>query len=641
MCGFAGVFAHSITRPEIDEALLARMGSAIAHRGPDDSGTYVSDCGRVGLSFRRLSIIDLSPAGHQPMADPDGRVWIVFNGEIYNHLALRAELQDLGYVYRSRSDTETLIYAYLAWGERFVDRLEGMFAIALWDVRAQRLLLYRDRIGVKPLYYAPGGGRLLFGSEIKALLEHPSMTAAVDGEALYHYFTYIHTPAPWTLFAGVRKLRAGHYLSIDARGDITDVEYWDPLGHREPDFDYRDEGAVTARIRDLFAAAVSKRMMSDVPFGVFLSGGIDSSANVAFMAQLMDRPVDTFTVAIKGQEDTNEFAWARRIAKLHGTNHHEILIDDGGFLDLLPTIVHHQDEPLADPVCFPLYHVSKLARDNGTIVIQVGEGSDEQFAGYASYLRAVRMLQLGRALHRVPAGLTRAAYAGLRPLLAAKRVDIRQNIIRNVLEKRAPFWSNAIGFYDEEKHRMLSPAMREHARGGSSYQLAAAAFARAGREPGATDLDRIIYWELRNRLAELLLMRVDKVTMAVSLEARVPFLDHRLVEFSMNIPAAMKVRGGRPKNILREALRGVLPDEIIDRPKIGFAGSGRNMLTPEIFRHAKNLLLTSRHDYLDRTFVRGLLEEYERTGRNYSPQIWTMYNFELWHRWWIERDRAL
>ncbi|MBR9977359.1 MAG: asparagine synthase (glutamine-hydrolyzing) [Bacteroidetes bacterium] len=622
-----------------DQDLLERMGESIRHRGPDDSGTYISPDGRLGFSFRRLSIIDLSTAGHQPMGSEDGRAWLVFNGEIYNHLALRRELEAAGYRYRSHTDTETILYAYLHWGERFVERLHGMFAIAIWDVEKETLLLYRDRIGIKPLYYAEKAGSWIFGSEIKALLLHPALHPAVGKEALSHYFTYIHTPAPLTLYEGIFKLEAGCYARIARDGALHIEEYWDALGHRDDDFDYSDEAAVTAHIRDLFRDSVEKRMMSDVPFGVFLSGGIDSSANVAFMSELMTRPVDTFTVAIRGQEDTNEFQWARRMAAHFHTNHHEVLIDDSGFLDLLPTIVHHQDEPLADPVCFPLYHVSKLARDNGTIVVQVGEGSDEQFAGYQSYHRAVRMMQLARMLRPLPRTLTAGMYGLLRPLLARKRVDYRQNIIRNVLEKQPVFWGNAIGFYEEEKRRALNFGALDGAAIPSSFSLAERRFRRASEEGYGDDLQKIIYWEIKHRLAELLLMRVDKITMATSVEARVPFLDHLMVEFSMNIPTALKLKNGNPKYILKQALRGMLPDDIIDRKKIGFAGSGKNMMTPEIFRHARSLLLSPRHDYYNLPYIRTLLDEYERTKINYTPQLWTLYNFELWHRRWIEGDR--
>jgi asparagine synthase (glutamine-hydrolysing) len=641
MCGFAGVFSPSRSGPVIDVPMLRSMSDTIVHRGPDDEGQFVSSCGRVGFGFRRLSIIDLSAAGHQPMSSADGRIHIVFNGEIYNHLALRAELERAGCTYRSRTDTETILHAYRHWGERCIERFEGMFAIALWDADAERLLLYRDRIGIKPLYHTTVAGTVVFGSEIKALLAHPLVHAEVDGVALSHYLTFIHTPAPMTMYRGISKLQAGHYLSIDRTGAVTDTEYWDPVTAPAPDVDVTDERAVTGRIIELFDAAVRKRMMSDVPFGVFLSGGIDSSANVAFMAKMMDRAVDTFTVAIRGQEDTNEFQWARRMSALFRTNHHEVVIDDGGFLDLLPTIVHHQDEPLADPVCFPLYHVSKLARDNGTIVIQVGEGSDEQFAGYAAYLRARRLTDDFRWVRALPAWVRRSAYAGIAVAMEMRGVDARQNVIRNLFENEPVFWSNALAFYTKEKRLLLSDEALRAAGAAESHALAEAGMRRWREARGADTLGEMIYWELRNRLAELLLMRVDKVTMATSIEARVPFLDHALVEFTSHIPSSMKIRNNVPKYILKQALRGILPDEIIDRRKIGFAGSGRNMLTPEIFAHAKRLLLSPRHGYFNEGYVRSLLARYERTRVNVTMQIWALYNFELWHRYWIEGDRSL
>ncbi len=641
MCGIAGIFNYTNSSPHITQEILVRMSDIIRHRGPDDDGTYISKDGRVGFTFRRLSIIDLSPAGHQPMSNHDGSIWIVFNGEIYNHLKLRMELEKCGYRYKSRSDTETLIYAYQHWGERFVDRLEGMFAIAIWDERKNQLLLYRDRIGIKPLYYTVAQNQFIFGSEIKAIFEHPAVEKKINEHALYHYLTFIHTPAPLTLFDGINKLEAGHYLKIDSHGHITDQEYWDaivPSIDPSKDERYKDEDTIAANIRELLIQAIEKRMMSDVPFGVFLSGGIDSSANVALMSQLMNRPVETFSVAIKGQEDTNEFQWARKIASLFKTNHHEILIDDNGFLDLLPTIVFHQDEPLADPVCFPLYHVSKLARDNGVIVVQVGEGSDEQFCGYESYLRVNRLHQLNRQIRFVPSFIKKGLYATATPFLKMKKIDYHQNVVKNMMYGGPIFWSNAIAFYDQEKHQLLSKEFQSRIKEQSSYSFAQNRFEKLLKEKNANYLEQVVYWELKNRLAELLLMRVDKITMATSIEARVPFLDHKMVEYSMNIPGDLKTKNGVTKYILKKALRGILPDDIIDRKKIGFAGSGKNMMTPQISAHAKNLVMNSTHGYFHKDYLKRLLHEYEVRKINVTPQLWTLYNFELWWRYWIEGE---
>ena len=390
MCGIVGIFKFREGGVEITEPLLQRMRDTMVHRGPDGAGMWRSPDGRVGLAHRRLSIIDLSEAGAQPMASADGALWIVYNGEVYNHAELRTELEAEGYRYRSRTDTETVLYAYDRWGLECVHRFQGMFAFGLWDVRKRRLWLVRDRIGIKPLYYTFAGSQVLFASEIKALLEHPQVSRDVDSTALYHYMTLYTTPAPLTMFKGIYKLPAGHAMVVEEGRDPRVYQYWDPIVPRERfERTFRGSGEpsmetyCTKEIRRLLAESIEKRMMSDVPFGVFLSGGVDSSTNVALMARLMDRPVDTFTVAFKNNPQYNELEYARRIAREFKTNHHEVLIDESDLLEYLPDLIYHQDEPIADPVCVPLYYVSKLARDNGTIVVQVGEGSDEQFCGYA------------------------------------------------------------------------------------------------------------------------------------------------------------------------------------------------------------------------------------------------------------------
>src|SRR5262245_52047642 len=365
------------------------MRETLIHRGPDDAGIYLSPDRRVGLAHRRLSIIDLSPAGRQPMSNEDGTVWITFNGEIYNHLPLRKELEAKGHLYQSRTDTETILHLYEEEGAECVRRIEGDFAFAIWDSRRRELLLARDRLGVKPLYFAVLPGAFLFGSEIKAILAHPRMTRRVDRAALYHYLTFVAAPAPRTLFQGVHKLPPATRLTVEAEGQIRTETYWDPLAvPADPVAVEGDAEACAARIRDLLGSAIEARMMSDVPFGVFLSGGLDSSANVALMSRLMDRPVRTFSVGFKDHPSYNEFEYARQVARLFKTEHHEVEIGWSDLLEAMPGVVFHQDEPIADWVCVPLHFVSALARSTGTTVIQVGEGSDEQFFGYEGYRRA-------------------------------------------------------------------------------------------------------------------------------------------------------------------------------------------------------------------------------------------------------------
>jgi len=638
MCGICGEFITTSNK-EINETVLDKMTDIIEHRGPDDRGIYISNDKKLGFGFRRLSIIDLSPNGHQPMCNENGDIWIVFNGEIYNHLEIRKDLEKK-HTYRSKSDTETLIHAYEEYGERFVDKIDGMFAIAIWDSRKKLLLLYRDRIGKKPLYYTSKNGKFVFASEIKSILQDPDISAEVNETALYHYLTFINTPTPYTLFNNIYKLESGHYLKVDAGGSISKIEYWDCIV-KKSDEPYDDENYCITKIRSLLTNAIEKRMMSDVPFGVFLSGGIDSSTNVALMSELMTRPVDTFTVAIKGQENFNEFQYARQIVKQFKANPHEIFIDDNDFINILPLVVYHQDEPLADPVCFPLYYVSKLARDSGTIVIQVGEGSDEQFIGYSNYARVLKLYYKYGSIKKLPAIIKRSLYKTIIPLLMTLKVDYRQNIIKNLLYDDELFWGNAIAFYENKKNKLLSTSYRKRINHLNSFDLVFKAYNKLSTKKEVDYAEKMIYWEFKNRLPELLLMRVDKMTMATSVEARVPFLDYKLVEFSMNIPYSLKIKNGETKYILKKAVEGIIPNEIIYRKKIGFAGSGKNMLTDKIYRIAKDKILNSKNPYLNKNYLQSLLYEYENTGINYTPQIWMLFNFVLWYNYYIEGNKQI
>ncbi len=625
MCGICGILHFSANSHPVDEPLIRRMTKKIEHRGPDSDGIYVSPSRNLGLGFRRLAIVDLSPAGNQPMSNEDGTVWIVFNGEVYNHAKLRPALEAKGHRYKSHSDTETLIYAYEEYGPSFVERLEGMFGMAIWDSRKEKLFLFRDRIGIKPLYYTVRNNRLLFASEIKAILEDSSIAREVDETALSHYFTFIATPAPQTLFKGVSKLEAGHYLEVSLNGEMAKKEYWSIIQPVNGE-DVTNEEYCTKRIRELLQESIEKRMMSDVPFGVFLSGGIDSSTNVALMSKLMSRPVDTFSVAIRGQQHVNEFSYAQQVSKEFKTNHHEVVIGDEEFISLFPKVIYHHDEPLADPVSFPLYYVSKLARDNGTIVVQVGEGSDEQFCGYSLYKKVLHLQEQFRFVRSLPGSLRSAGYGLLSPILKSLSMNYRQNYIKNFLAANGTFLGGGTAFDDAEKRKLL----RSHA--GDSAPMVDMAFQSV---PGDDYSTKMIYWEFKNRLPELLLMRVDKMTMATSVEARVPFLDHKLVEFSMKIPWRLKIKNGETKYILKKAVEGLIPHNIIYRKKIGFTGSGKNMLTKRILDYARPYLLDYDDPYTDREYIRTLIAEYDRTGINYSSEIWSLINFKMWHKSWI------
>ena len=643
MCGICGVWEHSANEGRVEHDLIERMRDQMLHRGPDDVGALLIDKGRGGLGFRRLSIIDLSEAGHQPMHGCTDRVWLVFNGEIYNHATLREGLQKRGHVYSSQTDSETILHLYEERGLDFVYDIEGDYAIALWDADREQLVLARDRIGVKPLYFYHKDGRFIFASEIKAILQHPSVVADVDEESLYHYLTFVTTPAPQTLFRDIMKLPAGHMLVVGRDGTITIKQYWDALPPERTNGETIDEGECKTETLRLLRASITKRMMSDVPFGVFLSGGVDSSANVALMAEQMSRPVQTFTVGFADAEHLNELESARRIARDFGTNHHEVIISEDEMQKFLPDLVFHQDEPIADPVCVPLYYVSKLARDNGTIVVQVGEGADEIFSGYANYVQYLRIYEnFWRHAERFPQVVKRAASAFARPALEAtgkKRGAIE--LIRRLGANEPLFWGGAIIYDEAIKPRVLSQSMRKKFSERSSLEAVLPYLEKIQNErPDSDFLSHMIYLELKLRLPELLLMRVDKITMATSVEARVPFLDHHLVEYALGLPRSLKVEAKSGKHILKRALEDVLPHDLLYSQKRGFGAPirewFRNGLDDIVNTHLLNSPMRGR-DFFDYNFIERLLEEHKRGTHDWSFHLWALLNVSMWYERWIER----
>ena len=641
MCGICGVWEYGASEGSVDPSLIVRMRDQMAHRGPDDSGELIFDDRRGGFGFRRLSIIDLSPAGHQPMHGCDERTWLVFNGEIYNHAELRADLETRGHKYASRTDSETILHLYEERGLDFIHEIEGDYAIALWDADKQQLVLVRDRIGVKPLYFYHRDGRFIFASEIKSILEHPAVTPEVDEQALYHYLTFLTTPAPTTLFRDIQKLPAGHVLTLKRDGALSIQQYWDALPPPQPLI--RDESEHRAEILRLLRDSIRKRMMSDVPFGVFLSGGVDSSANVALMSELMSRPVETFTVGFSDAEYLNELESARRIAKQFGTNHHEVIISQKEMQEFLPRLVFHQDEPIADPVCVPLYYVSKLARDSGTIVVQVGEGSDEIFSGYDNYVRHLRIYEsFWRHAETLPRALRRALSSLSRPALEAtgrKRAAIE--LIRRLGADEPLFWGGAVVYDETFKPRVLSRSLRERMNGLSSLRVVEPYLKRIEQErPDADFLARMTYLELKLRLPELLLMRVDKITMATSVEARVPFLDHHLVEYALGVPRSLKVEGTVGKHILKRALEDILPHDLLYEPKRGFGAPVREWfrnrgLDGLVDEHLLNSTMRKR-ELLDYGFVEKMLAEHRSGKRDWGFHLWALLNLSLWYERWID-----
>lgn len=631
MCGICGVVSY---REPVQPDHLWEMTQAIVHRGPDADGFHIESDKTVGLGFRRLSIVDLD-TGDQPMSNEDDSVWLVFNGEIYNHVENRKALEARGHRYRSKCDAEAVVHLYEEYGPDCVHHLRGMFSFAIWDSRRRILLLARDRIGVKPMYYAPTPGHFLFGSEIKAMLRHPSLQPRLDEAALSLYLTFAATPAPQTLFEGVHKLPPGHRLILNVdTGEHRLERYWQPLPDPNELGQNRDPEEWVERLEARVRESIGLRMMSDVPYGAFLSGGVDSSLNVALMAELADRPVSTFSVAIEGDTASDELAWAQRVADRYGTRHHQIVMQEQEFLDYLPKLAWHQDEPLADPVCVPLHVISEAARQSGTKVIQVGEGSDELFAGYTSYaFFADFFSRVWRPYRVLPGRVRKLAAAGATPWLKADRADV----LRRASDDGELYWGGAIAFYDTHKRALL------RLDDGQAKRVIDALYADVDRAlPAASQLDRMIGIELRQRLPELLLMRVDKVTMGSSIEARVPYLDHKLVELALAIPSEVKYRGGVTKWVLKRVAERVgVERELIYRPKRGFCGSASNMLSPRLLEHAEADILESplARERFNLDYVRRMLAE-QRAGRaDHQFRLWNLWNLVAWHACWFEGAR--
>ncbi len=562
MCGIAGIVAADRLDASERER-VTRMRDVISHRGPDDAGMFVDD--RAALGHRRLSIVDLA-AGHQPLSNEDETVWIVFNGEIYNHASVRPELEAAGHRYRTRSDTETIVHAYEQWGDACVDRLRGMFAFAIWDAPRRRLLLARDRLGVKPLYWAMAGGRLLFGSEIKSILESGLIRASANEGALPELLGTRYLSGAETLFNGIHRLLPCHTLVFED-GTVSTRAYWDiPVGRAPENLARLSDRDVVGRFRELLEESVRIRLMADVPLGMFLSGGLDSSAIAALMAGMIDRPLQTFSVAFKDRA-FSELDYARQVATAIKADSHEIVIDDQDFFGALPRLIWHEDEPIAHPSSIPLYFVSALARDHVKVVL-TGEGSDELLAGYGKYPRALVNWRAAAAYGVVPAPLRTWIAESLVPKLPSRLGRYaKRSFLAMPRTPEAMFFDNFAAIGLRRQAALLSPAFASQATPERAYGASRAYFDAPNGH--STTLDRLLYTDLKTYLVELL-MKQDQMSMAASIESRVPFLDHRLVEFAAGLPARMKLRGFRTKWILREAVREILPREILTRKKMGF-----------------------------------------------------------------------
>jgi asparagine synthase (glutamine-hydrolysing) len=636
MCGISGVLAFASSNFEVTADYLASMRDTMVHRGPDGAGLWISPDRRVGLAHRRLAIIDLADAAAQPMSSADGSLQLVFNGEIYNHAEIRRELTELGHWQwqTDHSDTEVILHAFAEWGIDCLRRFRGMFAFALWDARVRRLWLVRDRIGIKPLYYSLHHGRVTFASEIKALLQDAEQVRAVNEEGLFHYLSFLTTPAPDTLFAGIRKLPPGSFLAIEADGRQHAEKYWDALDHTSPLIGVSEEDIAERLLAEL-RTSVALRTVSDVPVGVFLSGGIDSSTNAKLFSDCSDSKIKTFSVGYdqnyRGCE--SELPQASRFAAQIGAIHSERVLTEQDFLDFLPRMIRLQDEPIADPVCMPVYFLSQLARDNGAIVAQAGEGSDELFWGYRHWKQVLQLVRWDQ--YPVPRATKKIGLLALRAL--GRSDGPAYEFLRRASMGQPIFWSGAEAFSQHEKISVLSPRLRRRFLNRTSWDAIRPIHQRFVEKAWEkTPVKWMTYVDLNFRLPELLLMRLDKMGMGASLEARVPFLDHKFVELAMSIPEKVITQSDESKHILKRAVREIIPGHIIDQPKQGFGVPIYDWFFGRFGEFARREIaeFCDKTDFLDKTAALNLIQKKQ------ARHAWLLLNFALWWKEFIEGDRV-
>lgn len=627
MCGICGIVAFDRDRT-VEPHVVKAMADSIRHRGPDDDGLYAA--GQVVLGHRRLSIIDVA-GGRQPICNEDGTVWIVFNGEIYNFRELRKELVAKGHGFRTNSDTEVIVHLYEEYGPDCVSQLRGMFAFAIWDERNCTLLLARDRVGIKPVYYTVVDGLLLFASEIKALLKHPAVTRRVNLRALDGFLMHQYGPGADTAIAGIQRLLPGHNLVVkDGRVSVT--EYWDLHFPAEPMHGTEEEIA-----RDLVALlkdTVHGHMISDVPVGVLLSGGVDSTAMLSFAVEETRQAVKTFTVGFSDEGVTDERPYARIAAKRYGSEHHEMTVSAQDFLAFLPRYVWHMEEPVCEPPAVALYYVTELARRHVKVLLS-GEGGDEAFAGYQNYRNLVWLERL-KSLGRFPAGSAAAGFELLQRASGNGRWKKFAHVMRHDLADY--YWSRTAGplsVLAQSKPSLYTDAFRAEVGEARSDDFIRALFRHAR---GESLLNQMLYVDTKTWLPDDLLIKADKMTMASSVELRVPLLDHRVLEFAAAVPPEMKLKGFRTKHILKQALKDRVPKEILERPKTGFPVPYRKWLSGKLKDFVHNVLTDPRtrsRGYFDDGAVVALLTK-SQSGADLSAEIFSLVTLELWHREFID-----
>ncbi len=640
MCGIAGIFDIHST-PE--RSLIEKMARVMTHRGPDGEGYFMD--ATVALGHRRLSIIDLE-GGKQPLCNEDKTVWITFNGEIYNFQRLRNELLDKGHRFNTHSDTEVIVHAYEEYGVKCLDRFRGMFAFAIWDKRNNVLFMARDRVGKKPLYYHLNRDRFIFASELKAILQDKGIERELNTKALVDYLTYHYVPFPETILKGICKLPPGHFMEVRAESvkavegeekggskqnklSARIIQYWDVK--YEPDYSLSEDRWCEA-LREKLKEAVRIRLISDVPLGAFLSGGIDSSAVVALMSQVQDAPVKTFSIGFK-EEEFNELKYARQVAEQFGTEHHEFIVEPDA-IDVLPKLAWEFDEPFADSSAIPTYYVSKIAREHVTVILS-GDGGDETFAGYRRYLWARDM----QKYDWLPA-LAKKVFFGIPAALlpeGMKGKGMLKHLSQDPFERYAGL--NTFGDPDYLGN-IFSNDLIDELTQGRTIRLPDHLHLKNYYDNCSTDdyLTRIQYVDTKSYLAEDILTKVDRASMLCSLETRAPLLDHEIIELAARIPSSLKIKNGETKYILKRAMNGTLSDEILNRGKMGFGVPLVHWFKKDLIQYAQEVLLsreTKERGIFNQKYIQIILENHQKRGRDLSARIWALLFFEHWCRNWM------
>ena len=631
MCGISGIMYFN-KKLFVKKKQIHNMNLTLKHRGPDASGIWISKNKNIGLGHTRLSIIDLSKEANQPFVDRTKNYILTFNGEIYNYMEIKKKLIDKGYKFKTKnSDTEILLLSYIEWGLKCVDKFRGMFAFAIWDNLKKKVFLIRDRVGVKPLYYKFDSEKLIFSSEIKAILLDPDYIPEIDEESMYHYLTFLCTPAPKTMFKQINKLEAGTWLSFDEKGNSEKKQYWDPLQDKE----LIDSENINKVIVRTLKESIKYRGISDVDVGIFLSGGIDSSTNAYFFSKDSKKKIKTFSIGYDKEYKSykSELNYARIVAKHIKSLHFEKKLRKDDIKNLIFDMVYFQDEPISDPVCVPIFYVSKLARENNVKVCQVGEGADELFFGYTNWLRTSKINLLLNNLF-FPNFLKRLI------LLLYKKFNIQYkytaDLLRRSLEKKPIFWGGAEAFSSFEKNQLFSNSFKKKIKNFDSWDCIRPHYEFFNKNAKYKNIENwMTYLDLKIRLPELILMRIDKMTMANSLEARVPFLDHNLVQKTIDLPKKIKIKENKLKVLLKDIVKGLLPYEILNRKKQGFGLPLKEWFEDGLGINEKKIIneFVNKTDFFKKETIQKIID------RKGDTRLWFLLNLAIWWKIFIRNNK--